>query len=43
MSAVGSRDLAALRQALQRPGALPAHTVYECPDCAERPSAMSAS
>ncbi len=36
MSTAATRDLAELRQALQRPGALPAHTVYECPDCAER-------
>jgi hypothetical protein len=36
MSARAARDLAELRQALQRPGARPAHTVYECPDCAER-------
>ena len=36
MSAVGTRDLAALQRALGRPGVLAAHTVYECPDCGER-------
>ena len=36
MSAVGARDLSELRRALLRPGALQAHTVYECPGCGER-------
>jgi hypothetical protein len=31
-----ARDLAHLRRALQRPGALVAHAVYECPSCGER-------
>ena len=36
MSAIGARDLAALGRSLQQPGALVAHTVYECPDCGEQ-------
>jgi predicted RNA-binding Zn-ribbon protein involved in translation (DUF1610 family) len=36
MSAIGGRDLAALGRSLQQPGALVAHTVYECPDCGEQ-------
>jgi hypothetical protein len=36
MSPAKPQELDELRQALQRPGAAPRHTVYECPDCAER-------
>ena len=36
MSAVGARDLAELGRRLQRPGALAAHTIYQCPDCGEQ-------
>jgi hypothetical protein len=35
MSAVGARDLAALGRRFPHPGALTAHTVYECPGCGE--------
>lgn len=36
MSTAGARDLADLGRRLQVPGALVAHTVYECPDCGEQ-------
>jgi transcription initiation factor IIE alpha subunit len=36
VSGAAATDLAHVLGALQRAGALPAHTVYECPECGER-------
>jgi hypothetical protein len=36
MSGAATTDFAQIQHALRRPGALPAHTVYECPECGDR-------